>query len=102
MKVIFKKPITDRLVDAITSAEIKEKTIEGIELTYREYKEFRKFMRVSCMATSYKGGGVYTFMGIKIKPSDVAQKRLNNDNDSPAWVGDSILVNHFNMFNRNR
>ena len=61
MKVIYKKSIIDKLLDAIAEARLHEKEIEKIVLTKEEACEFLK----SCSFTTTVAGG--TFFGVRVE-----------------------------------
>ena len=61
MKVIYKKSIIDKLIDAIAEARLHEKEIEKIVLTKVEAYELQR----SCSLSPSSSGG--TFDGVPIE-----------------------------------
>ena len=61
MKVIYKKSIIDKLVDAIAEAQLHEEEIEKIVLTKVEAHELQR----SCPFLNLSSGG--TFDGVRVE-----------------------------------
>lgn len=64
MKVVYKKSIIDKLLDAIEDARLNGKEIEKIALTKAEAYEFQR----SCSFSTFILGG--TFKGVPVEVED--------------------------------